>query len=201
MSITRQLLREFRPLFRMLDEPFGRNPSFLASTGSRHHERNHFFADPFGGLNMLARPAVDVTEKGNKYILDADLPGVSRENLQVRLGDGNQSITIEGKVTERSPSGVHDASAEVKSNTPDTATSAEYTDASHSTSSTTNNGNATQISVERPYTRNYSFMRTVWLPRPVDPGNVAAKLQNGVLSITLTKAVGEESEVINVDVA
>lgn len=128
MSITRQLLHEFRPIFRMLEEPFGRSGSYLAPTVTRHHERNQLFTDPFEGLNMLARPAVDVTEKGDRYILDADLPGVERENLQVRLGDGNQSITIEGKVTERSSSGVHDTGAEDKLEASDTVTSSEYTD-------------------------------------------------------------------------
>lgn len=129
MSIARQLLREFRPLFRMLEEPFGRAPSYYPNAASRHRHRDDFFSDPFAGLNMLARPAVDVTEKGNKYILEADLPGVSKDNLQVRIGDGNQSITIEGKVMEKSSSGVSDAAAETKADAnKDTTGSAEYTD-------------------------------------------------------------------------
>ena len=215
MSIARQLLHEFRPFFRMLDEPFGRRPSHFAPAGSRLLDWNHPFTDPFEGLNMLARPAVDVTEKGNKYILDADLPGVSKENLQVRLGDGNQSITIEGKVTEKLSSGVHNTGGETKSTATDTTSSPEYTDgmsltsdyeyfahsreASHSTSKASNSGDATQIAVERPYARNYSFTRTVWLPRPVDPSSIVAKLQNGVLSISLQKGVHEKSKVINVE--
>ena len=215
MSIARQLLHEFRPFFRMLDEPFGRRPSHFVPAGSRLLDWNHPFTDPFEGLNMLARPAVDVTEKGNKYILDADLPGVSKENLQVRLGDGNQSITIEGKVVEKLSSGAHDTSQETKSAATDTASSPEYTDgmsltsdhecfahgyeASHSTSKANNSGDATQIAVERPYARNYSFTRTVWLPRPVDPSSIVAKLQNGVLSISLQKGVHEKSKVINVE--
>jgi HSP20 family protein len=129
MSITHQLLREFRPLFRLLDEPFGRSPTYLAPiNGGRQRQRDQSFVDPFGSLNMLARPAVDVTEKGNRYILDADLPGVSKENLQVRLGDGNQCITIEGRVTEKSSSGVRDAEAGTKLDASDTTASAEYTD-------------------------------------------------------------------------
>lgn len=128
MSIARQLLHEFRPLFRMLDEPFGRRPSHFVPVSSRLWDWNHPFTDPFEGLNMLARPAVDVTEKGNKYFLDADLPGVSKENLQVRLGDGNQSITIEGQVTEKLSSGIHATGAEAKTAAADTALSPEYMD-------------------------------------------------------------------------
>lgn len=205
----------------MLDEPFyHRTPGFYTPGAVRHRDRDNFFADPFAGLNMMARPAVDVTQKGDKYILDVDLPGVSRDNLQVRLGDGNQSITIEGKVTEKSSSGVSDTGSEAQAAVKSDAMDAEYTDgmsiwsnhtvvvrdanvvgsntASKSTS-VKNNDNATQISVERPYTRNFSFSRTVWLPRAVDPNSVTAKLQNGVLSVTLNKAADETSKVVNIE--
>jgi HSP20 family molecular chaperone IbpA len=129
MSIARQLFREFRPFFRMLDEPFYRRapPGLLSPEAMRRLDRENRLADPFVGLNMMTSPAVDVMEKGDKYILDADLPGVSRENLQVRLGDGNQSITIEGKVTEKLSSGASESGAQAsgKSNN---VTDAEYTD-------------------------------------------------------------------------
>ncbi|XP_006462667.1 hypothetical protein AGABI2DRAFT_224184 [Agaricus bisporus var. bisporus H97] len=189
MSIARQLFREFRPFFRMLDEPFYRRapPGLLPSDAMHRLDRENLLADPFTGLNMMTSPAVDVTEQGDKYVLDADLPGVERENLQVRLGDGNQSITIEGKVTEKLSSGASEAGAQAsgKSNN---ASEAEYTD---------DNG-ATQISAERPYTRNMSFTRTVWLPRSVDPNNVTAKLQNGVLSVTLNKAAEQSGRVVEI---
>ncbi|KAF9454788.1 HSP20-like chaperone [Macrolepiota fuliginosa MF-IS2] len=187
MSIARQLFREFRPLIRMLDEPFGRTRAHLPAV-ARNRDHNDLFTDSFAGLNMLARPAVDVTEKGDKYVLDADLPGVSRDNLEVRIGDGNQSITIEGKVTEMSGVVITFNSFNDK-----------WVLASQSTSLAKTDKGETQISVERPYSRNYSFTRTVWLPRPVDPNNVTAKLQNGVLNVTLNKAVDETSKVVNIE--
>ena len=58
MSLTRQFLREFRPLFRMLEEPFGVSP--------RYARPNSFFDDPFFHSPRALRPAVDVTEEGNK---------------------------------------------------------------------------------------------------------------------------------------
>jgi len=54
--------------------------------------------DPF--QEMLGRPAIDVSDKGDKYIVDADLPGVPKENVEVRIGDSGRSITIEGKVEQ-----------------------------------------------------------------------------------------------------
>lgn len=95
MSIARQLFHEFRPLFRMLDEPLTRSPSFFG------HPSRSIFDDPFFKSAFISRPAVDVTEEGNQYVLEADLPGVKKENVDVRIGDGGRSITIEGKLTGR----------------------------------------------------------------------------------------------------
>lgn len=97
MSVARQLFHEFRPLFRMLEEPITRTP---ASWGVRSHP---FFDDPFFSTPGFTRPAVDVTEQGNKYIVEADLPGVAKENVEVRIGEGGRSLTIEGKVVSKGP--------------------------------------------------------------------------------------------------
>ncbi|KAI0073754.1 HSP20-like chaperone, partial [Panus rudis PR-1116 ss-1] len=35
------------------------------------------------------------------YIVEAELPGVKRENVEVRIGDGGRSLTIEGKIVNR----------------------------------------------------------------------------------------------------
>ena len=49
----------------------------------------------------MLQPAVDVTEEGNNYVIEAELPGVKKENISVRIGDGGKSVTIEGKVVSR----------------------------------------------------------------------------------------------------
>jgi len=116
MSLARQFLREMRPLFRMLDEPFARPPAF----SSVLQTTNRYGA--FEG--MFSHPAVDVTDQGDKFIVDADLPGVPKENVEVRIGDNGRSITIEGKVidkVEKPAAGNEDAKP-----TPTTASS-EYT--------------------------------------------------------------------------
>ena len=82
----------------MLEEPL-RSPSYLGTLPSR------LFDDPFFAHSTNAlRPAVDVTEEGNSYIVEAELPGVKKENLQVRIGDGGRSVTIEGKTHRRGES-------------------------------------------------------------------------------------------------
>ena len=95
MSIARQLLHEFRPLFRMLDQPLSRGPALF-------NPRSFSETDPFFHFDVPAiRPAVDVTEEANRYILQADLPGVKKENIEVRVGGGGRSITIESKLRQQ----------------------------------------------------------------------------------------------------
>ena len=95
MSLTRQLLNEFRPLFRMLEEPLG------GRFGAFGLPSRSVFDDPFFTSPRFARPAVDVSEDGNNYVVETELPGVKKEDVDVRIGDGGRSITIEGNITQR----------------------------------------------------------------------------------------------------
>lgn len=47
---------------------------------------------------------MDLSEQGNEYIVEAEVPGVKKENLNVQVGDGGRSITVEGQLYARSPS-------------------------------------------------------------------------------------------------
>lgn len=89
MSIALQLLNEFRPLFHMLEDP--RDPRARASPS---------FSSRYNSLSSV-RPALDVSEEGNNYVVEVELPGVPKENVDVRIGDHGHSLTIEGKVTNR----------------------------------------------------------------------------------------------------
>lgn len=91
MSINR-VLHEFRPLFRMLEEPLTRTPA--AYHGFSHHP---FFADPFFTSPTTVHPALDLTEEGNNYVVEAELPGVKKENVDITVGDGGRSVTIQGR--------------------------------------------------------------------------------------------------------
>jgi HSP20 family protein len=49
----------------------------------------------------MSLPAVDVHEDGNAYVVEAELPGVKKENVELRIGDNGQSLTIEGRTVIR----------------------------------------------------------------------------------------------------
>ncbi|KAI0732014.1 HSP20-like chaperone [Fomitopsis betulina] len=185
MSLTRQFFREMRPLFRMLEEPLGRTPTAFGGYGPRS-----VFDDPFFRAPAMLQPAVDVTEEGNKYLIEAELPGVKKEDVNVRVGDGGRSITIEGKVVGRR-SEVQPAEA--------STTTSENNSTSQPAEAVAQTSGPNQLTTERSFTSNTSFTRTVYLPRAVDTSNVSAKLTDGVLTVTVAKAEDPASVQINVE--
>ncbi|KAG1742370.1 HSP20-like chaperone [Suillus paluster] len=175
MSIARQLLHEFRPLFRMLEEPFGRS-----AVAPVYHQRS-LFDDPFFPSPAAMRPPVDVTEVGDKYIIEADIPGVKKENVDITIGDAGRSVTIQGKTSSRQTNGELSGAE---------ATGESAADGSEAVAKSES---GTQLAVERQYSGSATFTRTVWLPRPINSSRVSAKLRDGILTMTVPKAEDQES--------
>lgn len=90
----------FRPFFQLLDEPYTQqSPS---GTVSRRNPTTNFFDDPFfNATRRLRSPAVEINEEGDHYVVEAELPGVRKEDVDVRIGDAGRSLTIEGKSFRR----------------------------------------------------------------------------------------------------
>lgn len=61
--------------------------------------------------DVFLRPAVDIYEDGNGITLKADLPGVSRDRLDIRV-DGN-NLAIEGQAAIEMPEGMESLYADV----------------------------------------------------------------------------------------
>lgn len=176
MSIARQLLHEIRPFFRMLEEPFGR------SSVAPMYQQRTLFDDPFFPFPATIRPSVDVTEEGDKYIIEADLPGVKKECVDIRIGNAGRSVTIQGKTSSRQINGESNTTAETTSEN-----SAEGSKVVAKTEP------GTQLAMERQYPGSSTFVRTVWLPCSIDSSKVSAKLQDGILTMTVPKAEDQES--------
>jgi len=70
---------------------------------SIQHEVNRLFGsflDPHAGVEIGARrwlPAVDLVEEGDHYVLRADVPGVSQDELKVELEDNVLTLSGERK--------------------------------------------------------------------------------------------------------
>ncbi|KAG9045208.1 hypothetical protein FS837_006822 [Tulasnella sp. UAMH 9824] len=205
MSLTRQLFNEFRPFFRMFDDaafrPFAVQPS--------RRFRAHEFEDPFESLFSRSSPfggrtaRVDLKEEGNNYVIEAEVPGVKKENLDVTVGDHGRSITIEGRVFGRSADSQQPQSAGDATNASESAASQAVEGGASSSSSTVltqQQQGGTEVSTnvggqhQQPqWETRSSFSRTIWLPRPVDSSKVSGKLEDGVLRLEIPKMAEEEA--------
>ncbi len=50
---------------------------------------------------IQTRMAVDLVDQGDAYIVEAELPGVKKDGVDVRVGDHGQSLLIEAKSESR----------------------------------------------------------------------------------------------------
>jgi len=198
MSLSRTLFNEFRPFFRLLEDPFTVGPSFSAL--SRQAQPFH---EPFGGFAWQHRPALNLSEgEDGSYVVEAEVPGVKKENLDIKIGDGGRSLTIEGKVIQggstpaasaaTTPTGAADASE-----TPTTPAAEDV--ASTSTTVIANEGADKQVTTPKQngWSSTKTFTRTVWLPHPINSADVKAKLEDGVLTIRAARA---DQKTVNVTV-
>lgn len=112
-----------------------------------------FFSDDFMPKRSLVRDTfkVDVVEKENEYVIEADLPGVKKEEISLDIHDGQMRISIEReeKVDEENKNYIHK---------------------------------------ERRYC---SMSRGIYLG-DASTDEIKAKLDNGVLTITVPKAQKQE---------
>ncbi|KAG8684054.1 hypothetical protein FRC08_013923 [Ceratobasidium sp. 394] len=90
MSLSRSIFNEFRPFFRLIEDPFFSSPSYALARGARPESWQ-----PFG---FRRQANVELSEDGNDFVVQAEVPGVQKENLDMHLGGDGQSLTIEGRV-------------------------------------------------------------------------------------------------------
>lgn len=142
---------------------------------------------------------------------------MKKENVNVRIGDGGRTLTIEGKVFSRSgepqqpPGEASSSSAAGTSGATEGASEGEYrmscvSPGVHANMSfvgtqalTTKGPESNALSTERVFSGTSTFTRTVVLPRPVDSSKVTAKLSDGVLTVTVPKAEDVGSVQVNVE--
>ena len=95
MSLQRSLFSD--PFFR---DPLFRDPFF---TGHRYHRHpsNDVWLVP--GSEPIGRQlAVDISEQGDTYLVETEVPGFKKENIDLKVGDGGRSLTVSGKQVSQS---------------------------------------------------------------------------------------------------
>jgi len=93
--------------------PFNRKKSDLLSTGfdDFHNMLDDFFSEGWPFKRSLAADTfkVDVREEEKEYIVEAEIPGVKKEDIQVSLDDGRLQISLnkEEKTEEKEKNYIH----------------------------------------------------------------------------------------------
>lgn len=76
-------------------DPFFRDPFF---GGHRYHRHpsNDIWSNANSGPSGR-QLAVDISEQGNTYLVETEVPGFKKENIDIKVGDGGRSLTVSGK--------------------------------------------------------------------------------------------------------
>ncbi|KAL8726658.1 MAG: hypothetical protein Q9166_006580 [cf. Caloplaca sp. 2 TL-2023] len=193
---------DFSTLFRLLDD-------YNNTQGS-------------GGLPSAVRaftPKFDVREHKESYELQGELPGLEQKDVHIEFADPH-TLVIKGHVErEYSSEGAHSARGRITGDVTDAPASHKATvedddeDEAKKNHDTTEDGKTQQISkqsgqapqgVSRPKywmaERSVGeFHRAFTFPSRVDQDNVKARLNNGILNVTVPKAAEHKAKRIQVE--
>lgn len=139
--------------------PFNRRRADIMSTGFDNFQNmlDDFFTDgwPFKRSLLADTFKVDVQDNKTEYLIEAELPGVKKEEIGISLNEGRLNISVnkDETVEEKDKNYVHR---------------------------------------ERRYT---SMSRNIVLG-DADAANIKAKLDNGILSITVPKKTKTDNSVV-----
>ncbi|KAJ1310515.1 hypothetical protein OPQ81_007246 [Rhizoctonia solani] len=131
------------------------------------HENNfgtfgHIWQPDWSGFSSERIPSLDWFEEDTSYTLNIEVPGVKREDMTMHVSEDGRSLTIEGK-TEKFGNYLGKTMAD------GTVVVISRTEKKHSVGTIV------------------KFSRTVSLPSYVDGKRIVARLENGILTVTIPK--------------
>jgi HSP20 family protein len=126
---------------------------------------DHLFSQPAADSAPVRRPAIDVSESDAGYVVTLDVPGVTREDVKVSIDGRRVSIVAEARATEAPAA---DAAATEATKPAERVILRERAQA--------------------------SYARSFTLQSEIDQSASQARLENGVLTLTLTKRSASETQ-------
>jgi len=176
----------------MLEEPFF--ASAVSPTRSNLLSSPSSLYGMYDGRTNGLTPTTRVHEEGNNYLVEAEMPGVKKENLAVEFSEGGELLHISGTRGSKISSSSKSEDAQQISNTNGGETAGtEANDNANADASTEVTNEASPGSSSVPnnwFSEGFSygtFSNTFRFPRPVDVSQVQAKYEDGVLRITVPK--------------
>lgn len=181
----------FSPLFRLLDD----------FDHYAHQEGGHLNGRR-SGLSQF-QPKFDIRETADSYELHGELPGMSKENVNINFTEP-QSLLISGKFERTYTAGTPPAGHIEGSNISGTITEGEGTQKSSTGTSMEKKGGDQEDSAdEAKYWLTErsvgTFSRSFNFPTPINQDAVSASLKDGVLSIVVPKTGKPEGRRITIE--
>lgn len=93
--------------------PFNRNRNLTRTSNfdNFYNMLDDFFTDSFPTSRNLLRDTfkIDIQEKDNEYLIEAELPGIKKENIELAIEDDNICISVnsEEEVNEEGTNYIH----------------------------------------------------------------------------------------------
>ena len=179
--------------------------SFYSPLHARQRDlRSNFFTGAFDDLlhGFVARPAAasapaaaaargfkfDVRETGNTYVVEADLPGLSKDAIKIEIDGAQVSISAQYAAATSATSAT--AATSGKSATADAVGAAGNSSAAGTPGEA---GQARLIYRERS---TGAVARSFELPAEIDQEAASAKYEDGVLRLTLPKKIAETRKLL-----
>ena len=190
---------EFTPIFRLLDD---------YDTHRSRQSQSHIRA---------FQPKFDVRELKDAYELHGELPGIDQKDMDIEFTDPH-TLVVKGRVERTYESGTPSQgriTGEVSDQKSHKATVEDDKEQGRTGAGAgagaTSGGNDQQVAKSEGGEKNGQatywvsersvgeFHRSFSFPQRVDQDNVKAKLNNGVLTITVPKAAEPKTKKINID--
>ena len=130
-------------------------------------------------------PKINLSEDEKNYYIHADLPGLNKDQVKMELSEDNRLITISGeRKTVIDHSNENEPETESKEKANETKEKSNEESEKESKKESKNENNKKYSRIECSYGK---FSRSFSIPENADINNIHAKLENGVLEVTISK--------------
>ena len=182
--------------------------SFYSPLHARQRDlRSNFFTGAFDDLlhGFVARPAAasapaaaaargfkfDVRETGNTYVVEADLPGLSKDAIKIEIDGAQVSISAQYAAATSVTSATSATAA-----TSGKSATADAVGAAGNSSAAGTPGEAGQARLIYRERSAGAVARSFELPAEIDQEAASAKYEDGVLRLTLPKKIAETRKLL-----
>ncbi|KAG4103760.1 HSP20-like chaperone [Neocallimastix lanati (nom. inval.)] len=150
-----------------------------------------FNSDVFKSVDFS--PKINLSEDENNYYIHADLPGMKKDQVKMELSDEDRILTISGEretiIDDSDNNSKNDSTKEENNKENGNENKESKKEEQKDTNKEENNKKYSRI--ECSYGK---FSRSFSIPENADINNIQARMENGVLEVTLKKMEAQKNE-------